>query len=199
MPDFTTLAGEGYCQTANEAVWANARGATSSLGTATNNLLIYTAFSGGTYNIIRGFFPFDTSSLPDGDTIVSASLKLYRDDAISAFQNDDTTSLEVVQSSQSNSAAIASADIDNVTFVSGGTLPFASTSNGAYAVIPLNATGLAMINKTGDTLLAVITKRDLDNSAPTGINLFAFQDRADTNKPTLTVETSGGTYIFISS
>lgn len=199
MADFTALTGEGFCQTTNEAAWATVRNATSA-ATVGGNVTIYSSFTAGpVYNIIRGFLPFDTSSIPDGDTIVSATLKLYRDDSIGTFYDTDSTSIEIVQSSQADTSSLATGDIDNITFVSGGTLNFSSTSNNTYAEIPLNATGLSYINTAGDTKLAIITGRDLNNSAPTGYNWLSFQDRADANKPTLVVTTSsGGTYFFMS-
>lgn len=195
--EFTSNTGEGRIQSSNDVVWANVRGATSG-GASMTEVAVYVAT---TYNIIRSFFPIDTSSLTSSAVISAATFKLYRDDAVYAFSNQDSQSVHVVQTSQASNTTLDGADYDNLTFTDGGSFTYASTSNGAYSTINLNATGLTWVNKSAHTNLGVIASADLNNSAPTvGTSLIGFQDNGDANPPTLTVTytltpSSGGGFL----
>ena len=134
----------------------------------------------------RVFLPFDTSSLPDDATVTAAELRLYRDDALDAFVNADSSSAHIVPSSQASNTALVGEDYDQITRTSEGSITFASTTNGAYSAITI--TDLSMISLTGHTKLAVITSHDLNQVQPaTGQNVLTWQNNGGANPPILRV------------
>lgn len=158
--------GSGDGRVEASGAWATIRAATS--GTA------YNGGTGGfdiacmTNYIDRTFWPSDTSSLGGGATVTAASLFIYGGDG--AGTNADSTSAEVVQASQASTSTLVNDDYDNITFASGGSKTFASWNGSGYNEITLDATGRGFISTTGYTKTAVITGRDLSNTAPTGNN-----------------------------
>lgn len=196
---FTANTGEGRIDRGNDAAWADARGAASGNSTAaTINVYASTGFY-----IIRSFFPIDTSSIGSGSTIVAGgnTFKVYRDDSIgSGFFNDNSTRVELVQTTQASNTSLATSDYSLITFTSGGNFTYASTSNNAYSTITLNTTADAWISTTAHTKLALIAGRDFDNSQPTGTNQIYFQARGGANPPTLTVTYTrpDGGFIYMS-
>lgn len=145
--------------------------------------------SGGTVYICRAFLPFDTSSLTASAIVSASNLQLYRDDSKdlfgNTFTNTDTTTAEIIATTQASGTAYADTDYGLVTFSSKGSLAFSSWSDLAYSTITI--TTQSLIATTGYTKMAVITGRDLNNSAPTGDNNLWFQNTSDANPPVLTV------------
>jgi hypothetical protein len=186
---FTSAAGEGWINK-TATTFAACRGAATGDGAYTAQIVIRTQrASASDWPIDRAYFPIDTSSLA-GKTIVSAYLKLYRDDSIATMANADTTALHIIVTTEANTSSLATSDFSLVTFTSKGSLNLSSTSNNAYNNITI--TDLSIINQSGYTKLGVINSLDLNNSAPTADNLFAAQARGGANPPTLVVTTSGG-------
>jgi hypothetical protein len=181
---FTSNTGEGEIDTGNKGTWAEARGATTGATAGTIRTYASTGF-----DVIRTFFPINTSSLTANATITAGvnTFKLYRDDTVIGLFNADTTSFELVQTAQASPTALAGGDFDSVTFTSGGSVALSATSNNTYFTVTLNATADGWINTTGHTLLGGILGRDLNNSQPTGINGIGAQNRGAANPPTLTV------------
>jgi len=119
--------------------------------------------------LMRGFFPGDTSALPDGATIVSASLFVYSYVAplTGGGGTDANKSACLVASTQASPTALTTADYDQV----GSTLfapriRFADMPNGGWVEFVLNTAGKAAINKTGHSLFALLSGYDLDDVAP---------------------------------
>lgn len=186
---FTSNTGEGRSY-AQSTVWATVRANTVGLA-ADAFIVVQSDLDAGNYNINRSFFPIDTSSLPNDANVTSATFKAYRDDAVTAFGNVDSTSLHIVTQTQASNTALVAEDYDQVSFTSKGSITFASTSNNAYTS-DITITDLTIISLTGHTKIALITGRDQADSAPTGINTIAFQGRGGANPPTLTVTYSLG-------
>ncbi len=179
--------GEGFCQSSNQATWAAARNQGS--GSSNQDIIeIYSSQTGGPiFNIIRGFLPFNTTAIPQGSIVQSATLQLYRDDTVGAFANNDTTSINLVQTAQVNTSNLAGGDYSLVTFTGGGSVNFASTSNNTYFTITFNATALGWIIGGGISKLGIITGLDLSNTSPASTNFLGMQSGTGTNKPILTV------------
>lgn len=180
--------------TATSTVFATVRNATTGTpndtATTTGSDVQCSTFS-GTYYFGRGFFLFDTSAIPDSDTIDSAVFSQY---TTGSYSDADSTTFECVETSPASNTAIAAGDYDNFTNTSGGNRALYNTTG--YKDITLNATGEGWISKTGVTKLGIIGGRDLNNSAPTGLNrdVFYFADQSGTsNDPKLAVTHSGGT------
>ena len=195
---FFSGSGDGFI-TSSSANWATARGATtgSANDTATetgSNAPRAILFS-GTYYIGRFFTPFDTSALPDTDDIDSATYSMYQ----KTFGGTVATTLEAVQTSQASPTGLVSADYNNVTFTSGGSIAF-PTATAEYKDIALNATGEGWINKTGWTYLGALGGSDLDNIAPSGfMRQGSMEMEEGTNAPKLVVEHSAGSSTSIKS
>ena len=113
--------------------------------------------------------PFDTSSLPDADSITAASIWVYSYGAPATGGGGTTAnkSVAVVASTQASNTALATSDYSQVGSTEYATRVAASSfPNGWWQEIPLNAAGLEQINKTGYTKFALRIGYDLDNVAP---------------------------------
>lgn len=181
-------AGEQTGRMNGEATWTAARDASSS-ETSAAQTEVGSLFSGGTYYNYRAFLPFVTSTLGTGAVVTASEVQIYRDDSLefggNGFTNTNTTSVEIVVTTQASTSSYDSGDYDNLTFSSKGSLNFASTSNNAYNTITIS--DQSIIQVAGDTKLALITGRDLNNSAPTGDNTLAFQKRDASNPSKLVI------------
>ncbi|MHA1290329.1 MAG: glycoside hydrolase family 78 protein [Candidatus Thorarchaeota archaeon] len=175
----------GY-QTDSSSSWATAHSASS--GNEYSNSFIY-VFSRevsdvtAKYIIHRGFIPFDTSSIPDDATIISASLNIYVTEKYDE-DNDDYATVAVVQTTQQQTTAINSdglgdysrcGDVSNPTLGS-SEIDITGISVSAYLEIVLNATGRGWINKTGITKLGIREGHDIHdtpvlNDTKTGIQV----------------------------
>ena len=122
-------------------------------------------YDGANYSIDRFFFHFDTSSIPDGATILSAFLRIVGTSTTNV--NTDSDSIQIVASTVTSNDTLATSDWGNLGSTEWGILAFASYNNAGNNDISLNVTGLANISLTGVTKLAIRSKRDTDNSAPT--------------------------------
>lgn len=185
---FTANTGEGRLDRGNDVVFLDARNATTANGAGAAGVGCYSATG---FYLVRGYMPFDTSSITADATITAGAntIALYRDDSQdgSGFTNADSTRVELIQTTQASNTALVAGDYDNIAFTSGGNFTLASTTNATLKTLTLNSTADTWISKTAHTKLGIITGRDFDAAAPTGSNSIWFQDRADTNKPTLSV------------
>lgn len=145
----------------------------------------------------RGSFGFDTSSIPDGDTISSATFSLY----VNTKDNGlGEVGISLVSHTPASESALVSADFNTTTF---GTTALATNldtsaiSTGQYNDWTLNASGIAHIDKTGNTIFGVISEWDRADSfggtwvsgAKSGLDSVNHADNAS-NKPKLVVEHS---------
>lgn len=142
------------------------------------------------YGVIRGFIPFDTSSIPSGATVTAASVNLYAT-GVTNGDNDGNDFLTLVESSQVNYTSMATTDFNNIGTTegidSGQRKDLTSISTSAYLSFALNATGMGWIAKSGEasschssttgiTCLAVLTGNDfLDHPpVPAAFNFVGF-------------------------
>lgn len=127
----------------------------------------------GTYTVFRGYLFFDTSSIPVGATLISASLSLYGTSIIWASAFD-----VVVTNGQPtyphDPLVVGDYAKGNYTG-NGGSLTIAnvgSWSASGYNLINLNATGIGWINTTGTTKLCLRTSDDIAGTS--GLNEIAY-------------------------
>lgn len=165
--------------------------------TSTGDRGIRNSDVGGSYSIFRSAFLFDTSSIPDTDSITSATFSLYGTG--SASEDVDTDSVSVVASTPASNTAIALGDFDQFGTTKLATdITIASWNTGAYNDFTLNASGLAAISKTGITKLGARTAKDISATTPTGEN-YVFTHYADqtgtTNDPKLVVVHASATSV----
>jgi hypothetical protein len=115
------------------------------------------------YSIIaRGFFLFDTSSIPTGDTIVSATFDLVYTERGDGF----TSSIAMVTSSPASDTNLVTGDYDQLgTARQAADLTYAglTVDSATFNSFTLNSTGLGNISKTGITKFGTRIDLDLDD------------------------------------
>jgi hypothetical protein len=185
--------GDGYLQNDSVVSWNTAWSSGAATATGTK-LYIVSSKLGGTWRIMRSEIPFDTSALPDTDTITSAVLSLYQDG--NQRFNVDVTTADIVKTTQASTAEVGFEDYGYFGTDVAAELALVSWATSTYNDFTLNATGIGWISKTGNTLLGVRNSRDTDNSAPTGNNNIVAYDASSvgtTQDPKLVIEHSAGT------
>ncbi len=220
MADITFYAdagGDGYINCVSELgtnTWDNVHDKTSlggsdNVGDTATTGFIYTRYrtTGSFYTINRVFFPFDTSGLPDDATVTAATLSVY----VTEDRDNHTTgsnTIGVVESQQASDTALAGTDFDNCGDAVDNPTELAtrktlgSIGSGAYTDFTLNASGLALISKTGYSSFGMRTGWDMDDSPPTddqgagsGLGIYFSDQTGTTNDPKLIVtytEAAGG-------
>lgn len=142
-------------------------------GTPDNRVFVYTTTL-GTFDIYRAFFPFNTASLTAAAVVTAWFIKLYRDDSLSNFFNDNNTSAEIIPTTQASGTALAGTDYSLITFSSLASINFSALSNNSYNQFP-NGSDTSKINVQGYSKFGCITGLDLNNSAPSNRNEVAWQ------------------------
>jgi len=116
------------------------------------------------YTVRRGGVIFDTSALPDDAVITSATLSFYG----FASGQGVAMSLTVVNGADIDWGVYDPADygdlLDDTT--SFGSIASSSWVNESYNDITLNASGLAVISLTGNTVFALRSSRDISATTP---------------------------------
>ena len=143
-----------------------------------------------TYTVARHFYPVDTSSIPNSDTISSATFTVETN---MAGEGDRVVGL--ILTTQTSGTSLASGDFDNLTLNSPaeGATRRTVNSTGDHT-FTLNATGLGWIDKAGFTKLGLRMGQDIDNTTPTARNYTWFYNAdqtGTTQDPVLVVEHSG--------
>ena len=133
---------------------------------------------------------FDTSSIPDGATILSATLRLRRGtvSGTNPFTTHGTCRADVQTGGLSGSTALQTGDFQAAaTVVQAASLSNAAT-NGAWSEGNLSAAGLAAIDKTGTTQLRIYFS--LDDNDDTGndyIGYYSGDNGTAANRPQLVI------------
>ena len=182
-----------------DETWATIRGGAGTGAIDDSASTTYVGWStSGTSNqfavIRRAIFLFDTSSLPDANTISASTLSVFGTNKQDT--NSDTPALALVASNPASNTALVGADYSTLgTTRFAPDISYASYSTSAYNTFSLNASGLAAITKTGVSKFGLRSDNDLDNAAPTwsasaepGIIQGYYADQAaTTNDPKLEV------------
>jgi choice-of-anchor B domain-containing protein len=132
---------------------------------------------------------FDTSSIPDGATILSATVRLLRGSltGTNPFTTHGTCWADVQSGGLSGSTALQTGDFQAAaTAVQAASLSNAA-ANGTWSEGALNASGLAAISKTGTTQLRIYF--NLDDNDDTGNDYVGYYsgEAASANRPQLVV------------
>lgn len=125
-------------------------------------------WTGEWYYVNRCFPFFDTSSLPDGASIIDATLRLRKCAVFTEHTDFDVTIRNGQPTYPHGRLVSGDYDIRHYTSNDGGSKNSADFDSG-YTDIPLTADGISWINKDGVTKLALISSRDYDDVAPTGL------------------------------
>jgi uncharacterized delta-60 repeat protein len=164
-------AGDGYVQKKNSTNWNTTHDASN--GQLADYLTNQSFFcrtgvrtTSNKYIITRGFFPFDTSPLPDSALISSASLDLYVS-AVAVGDNDGEDFVVITQTSQPSTSSLSTADFNQCGSVNSPVegSPRYDLSSGisvnTYNSFTLNETGRGWISTTGWTKLGMREGHDV--------------------------------------
>ncbi len=134
---------------------------------------------------------FDTSSLPDGATIVSATLRMRRGSltGTNPFTTFGSCYVDIKGGSGfNNSTTLQTADFQAAADATQVATMSDPGTDGALSSGVLNATGRSLINKTGKTQFRVyFALDDNDNSANDYIGWYSGNDATASNRPTLEI------------
>lgn len=168
---FTTSSSDGDLRSSS-VVFATAHdNVTGAIYDERTTLKVGMNLDGSIYRVARGFVYFDTSGLPDGATISSATLKLR---GVVFGDNSDTDFNIQIQIGSGTPPTyphdpMVAGDYLYTQYSSdGGTFNTAGYDDSAYNSLILNVTGRGWISKTGMTKFALLSDEDVNNSAPTG-------------------------------
>jgi hypothetical protein len=162
---FSPIAGSlGYIYY-TDAIWATAHDAATGSGTGGQGWArVKARATTNFWQFFRAALVFDTSAIPDGATIDAARLTLVMISKTDAF----TSSVGVVASTLATDTALVAGDYDQFGTTDLATQrTIASLSATGAEVFTLNAAGLAAINKTGNTRLAIRISDDISDAEPT--------------------------------
>jgi hypothetical protein len=132
---------------------------------------------------------FDTSSLPDGATIISATLKLKRGTISSNPSGLGSIQVDISGGSGFGGAtALAIGDFQAAAGATGVATMSYPTSNGSVSTGVLNATGLSLVNKTGKSQLRVRFATDDDNDNKGDyLGFYSGENSTAANRPVLVI------------
>jgi hypothetical protein len=160
-------------------------------GNSTDNTTI--ALRVGDTNVdeqYKNIVSFDTSSIPDGATIVSASLRLVRGSISGGnpFSTHGPCVADIITGGFGGSSAFAFSDWQAAATANAVVTLSNPTVNGAASTGSLNSSGLAAINKTGRTQLRpYCTLGDDDDLLFDYIGFYPGENATASNRPQLTV------------
>jgi len=97
--------------------------------------------------LFRSIFLFDTSSIPDNDTISSATLSIYGNGKVDAQSN--APDINIYSSAPASNTALAGGDYDSFGSTAFSTAITYANWSSSYNVFSFNANGIANISKTG--------------------------------------------------
>jgi hypothetical protein len=144
----------------------------------------------------RGFLSFDTSGIPDGAIVTSATVRLRRFvvRGTNPFEVLGPLLMDVQHGAFGGSPALESGDFEaSATALAAGTLSNA-VADGDFSVGTLDAAGVAALNRTGTTQIRLrFTLDDNDNLAQDHILYNAGETADPTRRPQLTITYLTGT------
>ena len=184
---FTSVAAQdGYVLESSET--SNTGGSATSNSTATSGLR---AGDDNKKRQLKAVVSFDTSSIPDGAIIVSATLRLKRGtvSGTNPFQTHGTCFVDIKSSSGfNNSTALTSEDFQATADAAQVASLSNAAANGQWSEGALNASGLLILNKTGTTQCRVYFATDDNNNGTSDyMGWYAGDNGTAANRPQLVV------------
>jgi hypothetical protein len=175
---------DGYLLESTET--SNVGGTVSANNTSTSALRMGDESNKRQY---KSVVSFDTSSLPDGATIISATLRLKRGTISSAPTSLGAMQVDIIGGSGFGGAtALGTGDFQAAAGATGVATMSYPTSNGSISTGLLNATGLSWVNKTGKSQFRVqfTTDDDNDNRADY-LGFYSGANATAANRPRLVI------------
>lgn len=169
---------DGYVtRTPTSETWAtiiSGAGSTAVSNSASANALQMTASTTlNQWSIIRrGVFVFDTSALPDTDTVVSAIFSIKATSKSDTLVATPGIALTNVTTTPINT--LAASDYSGVGSTRYATdITYAAYSTSVYNDFTLNSTGISAVSKTGQTRFGLKFSYDIDATSPTWVSGLA--------------------------
>jgi hypothetical protein len=163
----TTVDGYAERDTNTGETWTTTRDGAGTSANDSGTEALEHLFLGGTRRLFRRrAILFDSSSIPDDDTIDSAILSLWYTEVTDDYAGGATALVSV---SLASNTAVASGDY---AIANWGTTRFSTDEDytgittGQYTAITLNSDGLANISKTGITDIGTRNALDVDDGDP---------------------------------
>lgn len=199
--DYLGEAADGYIYGADGSTYANARNTSDGGSTAGTADYVGQDKVGSTYTCYRGYLSFDTSGVDDSLDVESATLNVCAD----ADASTTNFLVQVYRYAWTEALADAGNREANYDGAYGGSATLEGTlrdtaagwSSGTYYSLAVSAAG---INKTGDTKYALVSKEDVDNSAPDNAEYVQYRtaDYAGTGSdPYLSVVMAAGDLVIL--
>lgn len=183
---FTSIGGQDG-RTSESSETSNAGGSATASDTSSSALRVGD-FSGDLQ--YRSVLSFDTSSIPDTATITAATLTLVRGSltGTNPFTTHGTCRADIRTGFFGTAATLAAADFQAAATATAVATLSNPTANGASSTGPLDAAGLAAINKIGTTQLKVyLSLDDNDDGGSDYVGFWGGEAATAANRPRLTV------------
>ncbi len=179
---------DGYVRESSET--SNVGGSLSA--TLSNTSALRAGDDGGSGNVQdKAVVSFDTSSIPDGATIVAATLKLRRGtvSGTNPFTTHGTCYVDIKNGTGfGGSTALAASDFEAAASATQVAALSNAANNGDLSTGLLNSTGLSFINKTGKTQFRVyFSLDDNDDGNKDFIGWYSGENATAANRPVLEV------------
>ena len=201
---------DGYVYYNTSANWDTTHDATAAThGSHTSASAYLTSiinYGDNTFAIVRGFFPIDTSEIPDDANISAATINL-KPQTVAVDDNDDQAYVAIVKTFQANTNDLVFADYEDCGYDTGheegGRAKYLAVKGSDDIMLEdmtadiwkawtLNETGIGWINKTGFTKIGARSGHDIEDIATvkvsTGWNdLRIYFGSSSGNEPYLSV------------
>jgi len=145
------------------------------------------------FEVNESFLGFDTSSIPDGDTVSAAVLRVTSSGDSSSTDFDIQARLRDWGTSVTTADYVAGANLSGLTLLGSYATSSGFTANTGY---DFSDTAMAAnVNKTGSTRMLLCSSRTVGNNAPTGdewVHIYAADYTGTTRDPVLTVTYAAG-------
>lgn len=183
---FTSVAAQdGWVLESSET--SNAGGSLNSTAATTSALRVGDNSKDKQYKAVVSF---DTSAIPDGATIMSATLRLRRGTAsgTNPFTTHGTCWADVQTGAFSGSTTLQTGDFQAAATAVQATSLTNAASNGTWSEGNLNAAGLTAVSKTGTTQLRVyFALDDNDDNGNDYVGYYSGDNSTSANRPQLVV------------
>jgi hypothetical protein len=161
-PNVEVSSVDGEVVETTDADWATMRAAAGDSANdslaSDNPVRIASAGGANTWSDLqRSIFLFDTSSLPDDATIISATFSVYGLAKADTFAPAIAPDVNVYSSAPASNTALAAGDYDSLgtTAFCDTPITYAGFNTAGYNDFSLNASGLAAINTTGVSMFGL--------------------------------------------
>jgi len=164
---------------------------------------IMTAYSGTWFHLYRAFLVYDTSSIPSDAVITAAEIQAYTDVTIRNDYGSFVPLTVLYGASTYPHYPIVAADFDksHYALIIGNVSIPTNTPAGSWLSIPLNASGLARIEKGSGakSRFCIRLDRDVDNNPPTSDGEFHVKLSHNLNKPKLVITYTSSESLLVST